>query len=215
MEEKVKILIVDDHKIFAEGIIRLLKSRSDYDVIGHAQNESELYQKISINKPDIIIMDIGLQRKDGIEISRKLLKEMPCIKILILSMHSSYSYISRSLEAGVSGYILKDSCYYELCHAIDSILQDKTFLSEQIASVYHKTQQHELNFKIENLTQLEKKILKLTVEEKSPKEISLILNLSQKEIINKKLEMMNKLGVESDIKLVKFALKSGFAKLEE
>lgn len=215
MDKKLKLLIVDDHKAFADGISELIRAKTYIEIVGIAHDDVTAIQMAHELKPHYIIMDIGLQKKDGIEISRELLKEYPDLKIIILSMHSSYSYISRAFESGVSGYVLKDSSYFELLTAIDTVTQGKIFISEQIASIYNRIKEREINSKVERLTEMEKVILKLTVEGKSPKEISLTLNLPQKEILNYKLYILNKIGVENDVKLVKYALKTGFSTLEE
>jgi two-component system, NarL family, response regulator NreC len=215
MDDKIKLLIVDDHKVFADGISELIRTKPYIDIIGCAHDDVTAIRMAHELKPQYIIMDIGLQKKDGIEISKELLKSFPGLKIIILSMHSSYSYISRAFEAGVNGYVLKDASYFELLTAIDVVMQGKVYISEQIATVYNRIQQRELNSKVEKLTEVEKIIWRMTVEGKSPKEISISLDLPQKEILNYKLDIMNKMGVENDVMLVKYALKTGLITLEE
>jgi DNA-binding NarL/FixJ family response regulator len=215
MTNKIKLLVVDDHKIFANGICDLIRTKPYIEIVGCAHDDESAIQMVHELKPEYIIMDIGLQKKDGIEISRELLKELPELKIIILSMHSSYGYISRAFDAGVSGYVLKDSSYFELLSAIDIVTQGKIFISEQIAAVYNRIQERELKSKLQKLTEVERIILRMTAEGKSPKEISIALDLPQKEILNYKLGIMNKIDVENDVKLVKYALKMGFASLDE
>lgn len=215
MEEKLKLLVVDDHKVFAEGICNLIQTKPYIKIIGCANDDETALSMARELKPNYIIMDIGLQKKDGIEISKELLKEFPEMKIIILSMHSTYTHISRALDAGVSGYVLKDSSYFELLNAIDTVIHGKIFISEQIAGVYNKIKEREIKSKMDRLSELEKTILKMTADGKSPKEISLDLNLTPKDVLNHKLDIMNKLEVESDVKLVKFAIRAGILTVEE
>ena len=149
MDNKIRLLVVDDHKIFANGICELIQTKPYIEIVGCAHDDETAIRMVHELKPEFIIMDIGLQKKDGIEISRDLLKELPELKIIILSMHSSYGYISRAFEAGVSGYVLKDSSYFELLTAIDLVAQGKFFISEQIAAIYNRIQERELKSKFE------------------------------------------------------------------
>ena len=215
MENKIKLLVVDDHKIFADGICELIRTKPYIEIVGCAHDDETAIRMVHEHRPQYIIMDIGLQKKDGIEISRELLKEFSDLKIIILSMHSSYSYISRALDAGVSGYVLKDSSYFELLTAIDEVTQGRIFLSEQVSSVYNRIQERELRSKLDKLNEIEKVLLKMTAAGKSPKEMSILLDLPLKEVLNHKINIMNKIDVENDVKLVKYALKMGFTTLED
>jgi DNA-binding NarL/FixJ family response regulator len=131
--KKVKLLVADDHKIFRQGIKKLLEEESDMHVIGEAADGRETVKKATELKPDVILMDIAMSNLNGLEATKQIKKVLPAVKVIMLTMHKNEEYILQSFQAGASGYILKEGAVEELVSAIRSIHQDKSFLSPTIS----------------------------------------------------------------------------------
>ena len=136
-----KILVVDDHKLFRDGLIGLLKSKN-YDIVGVAENGLKAVQSAKELKPDVIIMDISMPELNGIEATRKIISENPDIRIIILSQYFERRFILESLKAGALGYVIKDSSIEILAGAIDTVLTKQIYLSSEITDAVIKDYIH-------------------------------------------------------------------------
>jgi DNA-binding NarL/FixJ family response regulator len=123
MSEIIRILLADDHTIVRQGMARLLEEQPDLKIVGEATNGQAAIEQAFALKPDIIIMDIAMPRMNGIEATKKIRKQLPKTKILILSMYSHEHYIHQLLETGISGYLLKDSSGRDIIKAIRSAIR--------------------------------------------------------------------------------------------
>lgn len=213
----IKILIADDHQLFREGLINLLSDSSEIEVIAQAENGKETIKKAKKFNPDIVIMDIGMPVMNGVKATEILIKEMPDIKVIAISMHSDKHFIKGMLEAGASGYLLKSCTYNQLIEAINAVYSGKKYLSDKITEVII----HDYLGKDENiqdndpkLSERESEILKLFAEGKSSREISEMLFISVKTVGTHKQHILEKLELKTTTDMVKYALKKGIISLE-
>ncbi|MDH5561232.1 MAG: response regulator transcription factor, partial [Deltaproteobacteria bacterium] len=131
----IKILLSDDHAIIRNGLRSLLSSHSEMEVIGEAKDGKEAIELAIKKKPNIVIMDISMPVMNGIEATREIISSCKGVKVIGLSMHHDKQFIIEMLKAGASGYVLKDSAFFELVTAIKTVLKNKKYLSGDLAGV--------------------------------------------------------------------------------
>lgn len=209
---KIKVLIVDDHQLFREGIVTLLFSAENIEVIAQAEDGLDAIEKAKHFKPDVVLLDITMPRMNGIEATKKLKALIPEIKIISLSMHSEKEYVKGVLDAGADGYLLKNCTYRQLTEAIQSVYDGKKYLSEDITGLvisgYLSSSNSEAS-EYEKLSGREKEIFLLFAEGKSTREIAELLFISVKTVNTHKQNMLEKLELKSNADLIKYALKNG------
>lgn len=209
----ITILVADDHKVFRDGIISILEDIDDISVIGEASDGRavlELLQKIS---PEIILMDISMGQASGINTTQLVRKEFPQVKVLVLSMHSESGYIVKMLEAGASGYLLKDAGKEEMIRAIRTVYEGNTYYSKRVSSaiVEHLRFPNRPATKKTDvpLTKREIEVLQLIAEEYSNPEIAEKLFVSIRTVDAHRRNLIEKLSVKNTAGLVKYAMKNG------
>lgn len=212
-----KVLIADDHQLFREGLVNLLSSAPDIEVIAEAEDGKDATEKTKKLKPDVLLIDIGMPHMNGIEATRVLKKDMPELKIIAVSMHSDRQFVKGILEAGADGYLLKNCTYRQLIDAIQSVNSGKKYLSDDITEMIIKGYLDPSDTEAESYTELserEMEILKLYAEGKSTREISEKLFISVKTVGTHKQHILEKLGLKTNADLVKYAIKEGLIQLQ-
>jgi DNA-binding NarL/FixJ family response regulator len=212
--EKINIAIADDHKIFREGLIELLSKERHLNVIGGAGTRGELLDIVQHQLTHIVIMDIDMGETNGIDLTSEVRKINPELKILALSMHGEKSYIVRMLEAGATGYILKNAGKEEILNAIDTVANGDTYLSSQVSSKLIEHITHPASTKKEKtrsfpLTDREVEVLKLIADEYSNSEIAEKLFISIRTVDTHRRNLLDKLSAKNTAGLVKYAIQSG------
>ncbi|MCG8589047.1 MAG: response regulator transcription factor [Proteobacteria bacterium] len=206
------IVVADDHKIVREGLIKLLETRDDFEVIGEASDGEEAVQLVLDKQPDVVIMDIWMPRLSGIDATRRLGKRGIQSKILVLSMHESRSYVEEVLRAGASGYIVKNSAYSDLLHAIDAVRSGASYLSpaitQQVVDAIARPGDASPSG-VAMLTDREREVLQLIAEGLSSKEIASMLGVSLKTVDSHRSNLMEKLDIHKVSGLVRFAIRAG------
>lgn len=214
---KIKILIVDDHQLFREGIVTLLFSAENIEVIAQAVDGLDAIDKAKHYKPDVVLLDIAMPRMNGIEAIKKLKALMPEIKMLTLSMHSEKQYVKGVLEAGADGYLLKNCTYRQLTEAIHTVYDSKKYLSDDITEMvingYLEPSGSDTS-DFEKLSNREKDVFHLFSEGKTTREIGELLFVSVKTVNTHKQNLLEKLELKSNTDLIKYAYKNGFISLE-
>ena len=207
-------MLVEDHTIVRQGLARLLEDQSDMKIVGEAVNGRIAVDKALELNPDIVIMDIAMPLMNGIEAAKRIRKQSPKIRILILSMYSHEHYIHELLEAGVSGYLLKESSGRDIIKAIHAAMNDETFLSPSISKMVvnsylspNKSSSKEERFK--KLTNREREVFQLIAEGHSTRQIADMLFVSVSTVKSHRANIMEKLGIDTPVKLVHFAIKLG------
>jgi DNA-binding NarL/FixJ family response regulator len=209
---KPRLLIADDHKIFAEGLKRLLNA--DFDIVGVVADGRELVAAAEKLRPDVMVVDISMPLLNGIEAVRQIKKVHPEIKVVFLTMHPDVAYAVNAFNAGASGYVLKHSAPDELITAIQEGLKGRTYVTPLIAGKllhsYESRSQSRTN-KVPSLTSRQREVLQLLAEGHSSKEIASILNISTRTVEYHRHEMMEDLGIKTVAELVRYAVNQGIA----
>ncbi len=212
----IKIILADDHKIVRQGLRTLLEKESDMQVVAEADDGRMAVRLARELSPQVVIMDVGMPDLNGIEATRQVLAESPGVKVIALSMHSDRRFVMNMLKAGASGYLLKDSAFEELASAIRMVLNNKIYLSTEIANIvikdYLQGGGDESVFAV--LTPREREVLQLMAEGKSSRQIADRLNISIKTVETHRMQIMHKLEIYSVAELTKYAIREGLASLE-
>lgn len=205
---RFKILIADDHAMIRDGVKNLINQHIEYSVIGEATNGNEALSLYRSLKPDLLILDISLPDVNGMEVSRQLLEEFPQASIIVLSMYDGEDYISRCLEIGVKGYVVKNESGSELENAIRSVLKGNNYFSRQAQNVIFKKYSQHVGKKkqreeVIKLTQREMEIVKLISEGYTSQQMADKLFISPRTVETHRANLMKKVGVRNAIELVK------------
>jgi DNA-binding NarL/FixJ family response regulator len=213
----VRVVLADDHKIMREGLCSLLRSDPRVEIVGVAEDGRSAIQLVREQKPDVVVMDVAMPDLNGIDAARRIKADMPEVRILALSMHSDKRYISSMLQAGASGYLLKDCAFKELVQAIHTVARRQVYLSPSIASLVTDDYVRQLMVKDGSpaslLSPKEREVLQLMAEGHSTKQIATTMNLSVKTIETHRQQVMEKLGLHSIAELTKFAIREGLTSL--
>jgi two-component system response regulator NreC len=212
--QKIRVLVVDDHTIVRDGICALLALSGDIEVVGEAVNGSEALKMVGELKPDVVLMDIAMPIMGGLEATRRIYKEFPTAKVLILTQYDDKEYVFPVIEAGASGFISKAAASSELASGIRSIYQGDSYLSPSVAKLlmedYQRTSSERASQDpYSRLTERQKDVLKLLVEGYTTHEIADMLVISPKTVEGHKTNLMAKLGIHNRLDLVKYALRKG------
>ena len=219
MSNTIKILIVDDHQIVRDGLVSLLSDSPDIEIIGEASGYTKLIELLKNNIPDVIVMDISMPEKSGIEISEIISSDYPEIKILVLSMYINEDFIINALKAGAKGYLPKNTTKKELLEAIHTIYNGEEYFSKPISDIIMKSyvkkikEAEDISQKDNALSSREIEILRLFVEGFTNAEIADKLFISQRTVESHKNHIMHKMGFKSTVDMVKYAIKSNISKL--
>lgn len=212
-----KILVVDDHRLFRDGLIALLGEKK-FEIVGVAEDGLKAIQMAKEVRPNIIIMDISMPRLNGIEAARKIIAENPDVKIIMLSQHFERRFILESLRAGARAYLIKDSSLETLITAIDTVMGNQIYLSHEITDAVIKDYILMANSSGSSayvvLSSREREVLQLIAEGVATKEIAAKLNVSVKTIETHRKQIMNKLEIHSIAELTKYAIREGLTQLE-
>ena len=214
MKNKIKILVVDDHEIVRKGLILVLHSDSELEVIHDCESaETALdYLLNNHNKIDILLTDVSMPGINGIELVKAVNKKYPAIKIIILSMHLDESYITSGLNSGATSYIAKDSNELDIIKAIKAAQVGESFLSEKVSKLLAKAFVNNANNKKseKKLTPREKEILKLIVDGLNNKKIAEKLFISESTVNAHRYNLMKKLDAKNTADLVRMFLSKNF-----
>lgn len=213
---KIKVIVADDHQLFREGIINLLHTADNIEVIAQAENGQDAIDKVEAFNPDVLLVDISMEKINGIDATRILKEKKPDVKIIAVSMHSDKQYVKWMLEAGADGYLLKNCTYRQLTDAVNSVYNGKKFLSEDITEIVIKgylNSSDNNNDAHSNLSDREKEIFLLFAEGNSTREIGDKLFISVKTVGTHKQNILEKLDLKNNSEIVKYALKKGLIQL--
>ncbi|MBN1165326.1 MAG: response regulator transcription factor [Candidatus Krumholzibacteriota bacterium] len=209
----IRVLLVEDHTIVRQGLKSLLEGKQ-MEIVGEAENGHAAVTLVRELSPDVVVMDIGLPRLGGIEAVRRIRKERPQTKIIMLTIHREESYLFKSLEAGADGYLAKDTAMEDLVAAINSVLNGKIYLSQNFpADTLEKFKKFQRSGKpvdeFSLLTNREKEILQLIAEGYTSRKIGDTLFISIKTVENHRANIMNKLDIHETAGLVRYAIQIG------
>lgn len=207
----IKTIIADDHSLMRDGLRALLQATGEFDVIAMLENGEDLIQKAQQLNPELVILDITMPQRTGIDAAIELRRRSADVKIVVLTFHDEPQYIHAALEAGVNAYVLKDDRKDDLFKAIESVLEGKTYLSPTIAGkvvngYLTRTRQHNT---WEVLSNRERQVIKLVAEGLRTKDIASSLSLSPKTIEKHRTNLMKKLDLHNVSEVTAYAIQNG------
>lgn len=197
------LFIVDDHQMVVDGLISLLNNEERYNIVGFSNQPKEVMPMLESLNVDILLTDINMPEMTGVEITRSVKKTFPNIKVLALSMFGERQVIKEMIDAGVSGYILKNTGKMELIEALDKLSAGQTFFGEQVTEELMKSFKN--NDEKPHLTNREVEIIRLIENENSNKKIADILFISERTVETHRKNIFRKTGTQSIIGLLKYA----------
>lgn len=203
-EEKISVLLVDDHSLVRRGFRRMLEDEPDISVVGEAADGEEAVKLARSLKPRVIVMDCALPGINGLQATRKILETAPETQVLMLSMHTEETWVRQALDAGARGYVLKNAMDLELGSAIRRIVNGETVLDAQL-----EKQESLKGERSSGLTPREVEILQLICDGKSNKEIAAQLDLSANTVAVHRANIMDALGIHKTAELVVYAIRNG------
>ena len=217
---RARVLLVEDHVVLRQGLKALFSDEPDIEIVGEAGNGRQALQLVAEIQPDLVLMDISMPHLNGIEATHQIQRDYPGVKVVVLSMHTNEEYVFQVLRAGASGYVLKQADSSEVLLAIRAALAGGSFLSPPISRAVindyvRRAEARGRDSKLDQLTSREREVLQLLAEGLPNREIAQQLDISVKTVESYRSSMMNKLGLSNKTELVRFALRQGWATLEQ
>lgn len=217
--EEIRVVLVENHAIVSAGLRSLLEGRDDVRVIAEEADGRSAVETVADTGPDLVLMDISLPEMNGIEATRRILERQPRTRVLILSVHADEEHVYRALEAGASGYLLKEADREELELAIRSVMRGDVYLSpaisDSVVQRYLKGGGEDVPMSpLELLTPRQREVLQLVAEGNTTKEIADKLDLSPKTVETHRSDIMSRLGIRDVAGLVRFAVRTGLVEPE-
>lgn len=216
-KKKIRVLIADDHPVVRKGLWSCLCAKTNFKVVGEASDGVDAIQKVKELAPDVVLMDIDMPQKDGLEVTHVLRKESPHVKVLILSMQSNRETVLRIIKAGARGYVLKDAPTEELVRAIESVNAGEAFFSPPVAQIALNQYLNDTDETkpLAKLSERESEVVALIAEGKSNKEIAMHLGIGVRTIETHRERIMRKLDIHSVAGLTRFAIANGLITMDE
>jgi DNA-binding NarL/FixJ family response regulator len=214
MENRLRIVLADDHTILREGLRALLSTDPDFEIIGEAVDGREAVRCVEKLGPDLLLMDLSMPRMSGMDAISEIKKRYPETKIIALTVHKTEEYLLTTLQAGVDGYVLKDATHDELVMAIHNVMAGKSYLSpgisEKVIEGYLEGKESSLAASSwQKLSQREREVLKLIAEGYKNKEIAEDLCISLKTVEKHRANLMKKLDLHNAAVLTVYAVERG------
>ena len=219
MNAAASILIADDHDLIREGIKTILRNRAEYRVIGEAVDGEEVVTKVKQLKPDLLLLDITMPKRSGLDLIEQVRHLSPHTKILVISVHRSHPYITKALKSGVKGYLQKDNATEDLLPALRRITAGSTYLSAAVSEYLTGQVTQERGKPLSPpetvLTARETDVVRLVVEGKTAKEMAKLLFISPRTVENHKQAVLKKLGLHKTSELITYAITHRIVEVEE
>ncbi len=213
----IKVVLADDHAVVRAGISSILNSLGGIEIVGQASNGRDALELVAQHQPNLLLCDISMPEMNGLETTTRVVKEFPEVRVIILSMHMSEEYVWQALNAGASGYLLKDAEAVEIEIAINAALKGETYLSpsvsKQVVNNYMQRMGSESTV-ADALTPRQREILQLIAEGKTTKEIAMALGIGIKTVETHRAMLMERLNLHDIASLVRYAIRKGFISAE-
>jgi DNA-binding NarL/FixJ family response regulator len=214
----LRLVLVEDHALVRAGIRSLLEKLPDLEVVAEAGDGRSALSLIAEHQPDVVLMDIKMAGLNGLEATARIMRDMPGVRVVILSMYANEEYVIQALRAGASGYLLKDAGTAELEVAVRAAARGETYLSPAIS--HRMIQDYLQNVggeggALEQLTPRQREVLQLVAEGHSVKEIAQILHVSGKTVETHRAQLMERLDIHDVAGLVRYAIRVGLVAPDE
>src|SRR4029079_5768473 len=211
---RVRILLADDHTLVRQGLRKVLEERPEWGVVAEASDGREAVRLAEQHKPDVAILDVAMPLLNGIEATRQITKRAPSTRVLVLSMHADEAYVTQILQAGATGYLLKDSADVDLLKAVSEAAQGRAFFSPAIARVMLDDYVRQLADKgitdrYDALSAREREIFQIIAEGQTNNEMAALLSVSPSTVETHRAHIMEKLDLHSAAEIVLYAVRKG------
>jgi DNA-binding NarL/FixJ family response regulator len=215
----IRVFLADDHSLFRSGIRLLVERMVGVEIVGEASNGREIFERIGPARPDVVLMDIAMPELNGLDATTRIMRELPRVKVIILSMYATPDYIVKALQSGASGYLLKDAATDELEQAIRAVVRGETHVTSavskaEITDYLQRTYDRRRSDigpsrQPKPLTLRQREILQLVAEGRTTKEIGIRLSLSENTVETHRRRLMQRLQVHDVAGLVRHAIRLG------
>ncbi len=217
MSPRTRILLVDDHSLMRAGLRALLEATDAVEIVAEAKDGEQALLLAQQYQPDLVLMDISMEGVNGIEATGRIRRELPGVRVVILSMHVTADHITHALRAGASGYVIKDSATSELEDAIAAVIRGEIYLSPTACARLLDGQAHSIRSTKEagsGLTPRQREILQLLAQGRTTKQIAYQLALSTKTVETHRAKLMERLDIYDVPGLVRYAMRIGLVGLD-
>jgi DNA-binding NarL/FixJ family response regulator len=215
---KLRVVLVEDHALVRAGIRSLLEKLADLEVVAEAGDGRTALNLIAQHQPDVVLMDIKMAGLNGLEATARIVRDLPGVRVVILSMYANEEYVIQALRAGASGYLLKDAGTAELEVAVRAAAQGETYLSPAISRRMIQDYLQVVGGEggaLEQLTPRQREVLQLVAEGHSVKEIARVLHVSVKTVETHRAQLMERLDIHDVAGLVRYAIRVGLVASDE
>jgi two-component system, NarL family, response regulator NreC len=211
---KLRLLLGDDHTLVRQGLRKILEERPEWEVVAEVGDGREAIAQVIALKPNVAIIDIGMPMLNGVDATAQIVRRVPETKVLVLSMHSDEAYVTRALQAGATGYMLKDSAGKDLLKGVEAVAAGQTFFSPQIARLMlddyvKRVAGSGVADRYETLSAREREIFQLIAEARTNKEVAQILEISPATVETHRARILQKLDIHNTAELVLYAVRRG------
>lgn len=211
-----RLLIVDDHPLFREGLKAILRRDPQFEVVGEAGSCAEGLRVAKACRPDLAILDISLPDRSGIHLARELRQMLPGLSILMVSMHAKVDYVAEAIKVGALGYLTKDAATVSLIAGLQAVAAGQPYLDPTVSVEISRAllsnvprRDEDSHSAYDSLTPREREVMRLVVEGLSNKEVAGALEISVKTAEHHRGSLMHKLGLQNSVELVRYASKLG------
>jgi two-component system, NarL family, response regulator NreC len=208
------LLLGDDHTLVRQGMRKILEERPEWEVVAEVGDGREAIRQAIALKPDVAIIDVGMPLLNGIDATQQIVKRVPETRVLVLSMHSDEAYVTRALQAGATGYMLKDSAGNDLLKGVESVANRQAFFSPAIARLMLDDYVRRVSGtgvvdRYETLSAREREIFQLIAEARTNKEVAELLEISPATVETHRARILQKLDIHNTAELVLYAVRRG------
>lgn len=212
LKQPIRVLVADDHTVVRQGLVRLLSESGECEVVAEAGDGLEAVDQARVWQPHVAVVDLSMPRLSGLETVRRIRQTVPRTRVLVLTVHDEEEYILPAIEAGATGYLVKDSASDELLAAVNALHAGKGYFGPQASRALADRLRHPERAREDpyrDLTPREREVFHLVVEGSTTKEVARRLGIRVKTADNHRYRMMSKLGVHNTAELVRYAARRG------
>ena len=211
---KLRLLLGDDHTLVRHGLRKILEERPDWEVVSEVGDGREAVREAVAHKPDVAIIDVAMPLLNGIDATQQIVRRAPDTRVLMLSMHADEAYVMRALQAGATGYMVKDSAGKELLKAVEAVAAGRRYFSAAIERLVQDENAARVGAsgfadRYETLSTREREIFQLIAEARSNKEVAALLNISPATVETHRARILQKLDVHNIAEVVLYAVRRG------
>ena len=211
---KLRLLLGDDHTLMRTGLRKILEERPEWEVVAEVGDGREAVRRCLALKPDVAVLDVAMPLLNGIDATQQIVRKVPETKVLVLSMHSDEAYVTRALQAGATGYMLKDAAGKDLLKGIASVAAGQAYFSPAIARLMlddyvRRVAGSGVTDRYETLSEREREIFQLIAEARTNKEVAELLAISPATVETHRARILHKLDIHNTAELVLYAVRRG------